>query len=137
MQLGEEQGFVSSIALAFPDEATALSYVTLVNTDDFAQCTLDALQTFMDTNSPGIEMAFDATTDETVGTDGLERYIMMSGSDSGGLAYLNEFTMYRIGRVVVRVTREYGPMTDEVSAQIDNDSYTALSNAYDRVNALM
>lgn len=137
MQVGTEAGWVSSYAIAFPDEASAQEYVGVVNTDEWAECVRKG---FDDRNaaegSVGIEATIADHTTTGFGEGGQEGDLEITLANEDGVYDTIRYLTFRIGGVVGAVTLEVGAMDEATSTQFNQGHYDALVKAYDRVYAL-
>ena len=138
MQFGDTDSFVSSAASVFADEADAMEFITIVNTDEWGTCRAEQLQqTQLDNGFDDITVQVTSRTSDTLGQGGFEAYAEFSYTDAdGNLTRVVLISYYRIARTVITVIQEYGALSDAESTTFLDDTYNALSAAYDRVNAL-
>lgn len=137
MQLGDTGAFVSSGGVAFPDETLAMEYIGVINTDGWATCFADQLQQNQRDN--GFDLAVEVTTREsdTLQQGGFESYAEFAiNAPDGAPQRVVTRSFYRLGRTVIAETVEYGGLSDADFATLQDGAYVALTDAYDRVNAL-
>ncbi len=137
MQLGDTGGFVSSGGLAFPDETLAMEYIGVLNTDDWAACRVTKLQQFQEDNNSVSVVELATRESATLNQAGFESYAEFHiKSPDGTLERVAMQSFYRLGRTVISQIVEYGALSDSDLDKLMNDAYVALSDSYDRVNAL-
>lgn len=138
MQYGDTDAFVSSAASVFADESDASDFIAIVNTDEWGTCRAEQLQqTQRDNGFDDITVQVTSRTSETLGQGGFEAYAEFSYTDAAGnLTRAVLISYYRLGRTVISVIQEYGALADAESTAFFDDTYNALSAAYERVNAL-
>lgn len=137
LQMGTDPAFVSSSALAFPDETSAQEYVDVVNSDEWAECVrkgIDDGQVAL--GETDVEVAVADRTVDGLGEAGLEGYLRLTLSNEEGVFDQVIYQTYRIGRVVGLVTLEIGAVGDAAATVFDDGYYNALLKAYDRVDAV-
>lgn len=108
-------GFVSSWAVTFEDEAQAARFTQQLTSPDHATCTAKVLQTggakdredFAVKVVPGDPGARGIGQDHRIAADA---YALTEGGEPVSNVYIDSF---RIGRTVATVTIELGPMTQE------------------------
>ena len=137
MQLGDTGAFVSSFSLVFPEESLAVEHIGVVNTEVWGACRAGQLQQFQDDNATGATVSITSRDDPSLGQNGFEGFVefAISGADGQVQRYV-QISLYRLGRVVLGVTSEYGSLSDADFATLTNDGYAALVAAYDRINEL-
>lgn len=137
MQLGDTGGFVGSGGLAFPDETLAMEYIGVLNTDDWAACRVEKLQKFQQDNDSASVVELATSESASLNQDGFESYAEFHvKSPDGTLERVVMQSSYRLGRTVITQTIEYGALSDTDLNKLVNDAYVALSDSYNRVNAL-
>lgn len=137
MQLGETGAFVYSTGLAFPDDALAMEYIGVVNTDVWATCRAEQLQQFQQDNGSDSVVKVESRESPNLNQAGFESYIEFAITlPDGTLDRVATQSYYRLGRTVIAQTIEYGGMSEADLTKMVDDTYVALSDAYDRVNAL-
>lgn len=137
MQLGDTGAFVGSGGLAFPDETLAMEYIGVLNTDDWAACRVEKLQKFQQDNDSASVVELATRESASLNQDGFESYAEFHVKSSDGtLERVVMQSYYRLGRTVISQIIEYGALSDSDLDQLVNDAYIALSDSYDRVNAL-
>jgi hypothetical protein len=138
MQFGGTDAFVSSAASVFADEPDAQEFIAIVNTDEWGTCRAEQLQqTQRDNGLDDITVQVTSRTTDNLGESGFEAYAEFDYTDAdGNLTRVVLFSYYRLGRTVITVIEEYGALTDAESTAFFDDTYNALSAAYERVNAL-
>ena len=137
MQLGDTGAFVSSGGAAFPDETLAMEYVGVLNTDDWAVCRVQKLQKFQQDNDSTSVVELATRESPSLNQDGFESYAEFHvKSPDGTLERVLMQSTYRLGRTVISQLVEYGALSDSDLDKLGNDTYAALSDSYDRVNAL-
>ncbi len=137
MQLGTTGAFTSSSSIAFPDEAAAVDYVSVVNSDEWATCRAKEFQKFQ-TDSGSDTVVTLATRDEpSLNQNGFESYAQfnLSGPD-GVLQRYVLISLYRLGREVITVNEEYPALSDADFKTFTDENYAALVAAYGRINKL-
>lgn len=138
MQLGDTGAFVASGGVAFPDETLAMEYIGVINTDVWATCTADQFQRNQRDN--GFDLVVEVTSREsdTLQQGGFESYAEFAiNTPDGSLQRVVSLSFYRLSRTVITQTIEYGAMSDADFATLQDGAYVALTDAYDRVNALL
>ncbi len=137
MQLGDTGAYVGSGGLAFSDETLAMEYIAVLNTDDWAACRVEGLQQFQRDNDSVSVVELATRESESLNQDGFESYAEFSvKSPDGTLERVVMQSFYRLGRTVIMQTIEYGALSDADLDRLFNDAYVALSDSYNRVNAL-
>jgi hypothetical protein len=137
MQLGDTGAFVSSSGQAFPDETLAMEYVGVLNTDDWAACRVEKLQKFQQDNNSTSVVELATRESDSLNQDGFESYAEFHvKSADGTLQRVVMQSFYRLGRTVISQAIEYGALSDSDLDKLVNDAYIALSDSYNRVNAL-
>lgn len=138
MQLGDTGAFVSSSGMAFPDETTAMEYIAVVNTDDWAACRVARLQQYQKDNNSTSIVELATRESDALNQSGFESYVEFHiTSADGTLERVATQSFYRLGRTVVIQVIEYGSLSDSDLDKLVDDAYVALSDSYDRVNALL
>jgi hypothetical protein len=137
MQLGDTGAFVSSGGIAFPDESLAMEFIGVLNTDGWATCRTEQLQQFQQDNGSDRVVQLATREAPSLNQSGFESYAEFSvNTPAGELERVVMISFYRLGRTVLVQTVEYGALSDSDLAKMTDDAYTALSKAYERVNAL-
>ena len=137
MQLGDSGAFVSSFGVAFPEEHLAVDYISVVNTAEWASCRVTALQQFQQDNGSDSVVELTSRTTPSLNQGGLESYAEFDlKSTDGTLQRVVQQSFYRLGRIVIGSTSEYGPLSEIQSDQVSADPFAALSKAYERVTNL-
>ncbi len=137
MQLGDTGAFVISGGLAFPDETLAMEYIGVLNTDDWAACRVTKLQKFQEDNNSVSVVELATREVAELNQAGFESYAEFHvKSPDGTLERVAMQSFYRLGRTVISQIVEYGALSDSDLDKLMNDAYVALSDSYDRVNAL-
>jgi hypothetical protein len=137
MQLGETGAYVYSTGLAFPDEALAMEYIGVINTDVWATCRAEQLQQFQQDNGSDSVVKIESRESPNLNQAGFESYIDFAITlPDGTLDRVATQSYYRLGRTVIAQTIEYGALSEADLTKMVEDTYVALSDAYDRVNAL-
>ncbi len=73
---------------------------------------------------------------DALGQSGFESFLQLTGeNDKGEVSALVTFSVYRLGRTVIRTGIEDGGTGGDFQKLVDA-GYPALTAAYDRVNAL-
>ncbi len=138
MQLGDAGGYVSSSGAAFPDESLAMEYIGVLNTDDWAACRVAELQKFQTNNGSTSVVELATRETPTLNQSGFESYAEFDlKSAEGELQEVLLQSTYRLGRAVISQIVELGALSDSDATKVQDDAYTALSDAYDRVYALL
>jgi hypothetical protein len=138
MQLGETGAYVGSGGLAFPDETLAMEFIGVLNTDDWAACRVQNLQEFQQDNDSVSVVELATRESESLNQNGFESYAEFHvKSPDGTLERVVTQSYYRLGRTVISQVIEYGALSDSDLQKVYDDAYTALSDSYTRVNALL
>lgn len=137
MQLGDTGAFVGSGGLAFPDETLAMEYIAVLNTDDWATCQVEQIQKFQQDNNSTSVVELATRASDSLNQAGFESYAEFDlKSTDGALERVVMQSYFRLGRTVISQVVEYGALSDTDFDKVVNDAYVALSDSYDRVNAL-
>ena len=137
MQFGDTGAYVSSSASVFADEPDAMDFIDIIGTDEWGTCRAEQLQQAQrDSGFDDITVEVTSRTNEALGQSGLEGYAEFSYTDAAGnLTRVVLVSYYRLGRTVISVVQEYGELSDGESTAFFDDTYNALTAAYERVNA--
>lgn len=137
MQLGQTGAFTSSFSLAFPDEAAAIDYISVVNSDAWATCRAQQFQQFQADNGSDSVVTVATRDEPSLHQNGFESYAQFNVSATDGTVQryiLSSF--YRLGREVINENEEYAGLSDADFKLYTDANYAALTAAYNRVSAL-
>ncbi len=137
MQLGDEPAFVTSSSFVFADEASAIEWMAVARSDDWAECTAEALAREGERRGSLADVRLETRTIERLGSKGFEAYAEFHGSDDADRTVVVISVMhYRMGRVVLEETLERSTgLNDANWAAVDSAHSTALATAWSRLNA--
>lgn len=134
MELDAAGAYVSSYAAVFPDADTATSYINLIDTDEWATCKLQELQTFQASSRSGLTVTLATRDDPALGEAGFESYAQFAlATSTDELRRVALYSYYRLDRVVLIVSQEYGALATAQFDQMRDDTQLALIAAYDRI----
>lgn len=137
MQLGQTGAFTSSLSLAFPDEAAAIDFISVVNSAEWGTCRAQQFQKFQADNGSDSVVTVATRDEPSLNQNGFESYAQFNVSAADGTVQrfiLSSF--YRRGREVINENEEYAGLSDADFKTFTDDNYTALIAAYNRVSAL-
>ena len=132
MQLGEQPGFVSSRSYVFPTEADAIAWVDIAKSDAWGECERSRMEKAYYPDGGG-QLSIVRRDNEALGQSGFEAYLQLTSEDR--VSANVTFSIYRLGRTVIRTGIEDGGTGEDFQTLVDAE-YSALTPAYDRVNAL-
>ncbi|MEY2583166.1 MAG: hypothetical protein QOE09_3015 [Ilumatobacteraceae bacterium] len=137
LQLGQTGAFTSSFSLAFPDEAAAIDYISVVNTPEWGTCRTRQFQKFQVDNGSDSVVSVATRDEPSLHQNGFESYAQFNVSAADGTVqrYIIS-SFYRLGRVVINVNQEYAGLSEADFKTYTDDNYAALIAAYGRINKL-
>lgn len=139
MQLGDRPAFVTSTSYVFPDEQSAIDWIGLVRSDEWAECTAAAYAEEVERRGWATDVTVETREIDHLGSKGFEAYAELHAVDDADrpLAVISVLH-YRNGRVVIEGTLERSTaLGDGDWAAVDTAHSAAVATAWSRLNAAL
>jgi len=137
VQLADEPAFITSVGWVFPDEASAVKWMEVVRSEEWAQCRADTFAAEGRSRGSLTDVTLETREIDHLGERGFEAYAEFHGRDEFDRAVVVISVMhYRLGRVVLEDTLERAmDLNDANWAAVDSAHSTALTTAWVRLSA--